>query len=192
MTSLFPHATVGIAGLGGLGSNIAAMLARAGVGRLVVADFDVVEQSNLNRQNYFVSHIGTPKTEATKWMLTQTNPSCVVEAHTVRITADNVADIFKDCDIVCEALDDPEQKAMFVNTILTRLPNVKLVAASGMAGTASANNIRTRRITQNFYLCGDGESEAGSSLPVHAPRMMLCAAHQANMVLRLLFGQIEP
>ena len=186
------HATIGIAGLGGLGSNIAVMLSRAGVGRLVVADFDVVEQSNLNRQNYFVQHLGMSKTEATKWMLERTNPDCEVEAHTVRVTAENAADIFKGCDIVCEAFDDPEQKAMFVNAILTQLPGVKFVAASGMAGIASANNVRTKRITQNFYLCGDGESEAGPSTPVHAPRVMLCAAHQANMVLRLLRGEAEP
>ncbi|MCL1910328.1 MAG: sulfur carrier protein ThiS adenylyltransferase ThiF [Kiritimatiellaeota bacterium] len=188
----FCKVTVGIAGLGGLGSNIAAMLARAGVGKLVIADFDVVEKSNLNRQNYFVSHLGMPKTEATKWMLAQTNPDCRVVAHTTKITAENTADIFGGCAVVCEAFDDPEQKAMFANAVLTRLPGVKLVAASGMAGIGSANSIRTRRVSENFYLCGDAESEVSPDNRVLAPRVMLCAAHQANMVLRLLSGEAEP
>jgi len=186
------NATVGIAGLGGLGSNIAMMLARAGVGRLVVADYDDVDQSNLNRQNYFFSQIGTSKTEATKQMLARTNPDCIAETRSKKITRENAADIFKDCDIVCEALDDPEQKAVFVNAVLAQLPHVKLVAASGMAGLGSANGIRTRRVAQNFYLCGDEHSEASANTPVHAPRVMLCAAHQANMVLKLLSGEVEP
>ena len=187
----FGGATVGIAGLGGLGSNIAAMLARAGVGRLVVADFDVVEKSNLNRQNYFVSQVGMAKTEATVRMIAQINPDCEVAAHRVRITAENTAEIFGACGVVCEALDDAVEKAMFANAVLSRLPGVKLVAASGLAGTGSANLMRTYRAARNFYLCGDESSEPGTGRNVVAPRVICCAAHQANAALRLLAGETE-
>ena len=186
------QATVGIAGLGGLGSNIAAMLARVGVGKLVIADFDVVSQSNLNRQNYFVSHLGMYKTDATSEMLARINPDCEIVAKTERVTAENVTRIFNGCAVVCEAMDIPEEKAVFVNAVLTRMPDTQIVAASGMAGYASSNTIRTRRIMRDLYLCGDTQTEVSPENEALAPRVILCAAHQANMVLRLLSGEKNP
>ena len=185
-------ATVGIAGLGGLGSNIAAMLARLGVGKLVIADFDIVDPSNLNRQNYFVSHIGMEKSVATKDLLAQINPYTKVVAHATRITATNAKKLFSKCSIICEAFDDPTQKAMLVNAVLTQMPNVKLVAASGMAGLGSANKITTRRAMKNLYICGDSDTEAIPENGIMSPRVTLCASHQASMVLRLLLGEDEP
>ena len=184
--------TVGIAGLGGLGSNVAAMLARVGVGRLVIADFDVVEPSNLNRQNYYVSHLGMMKSAATKELLAQINPYTKVEARAERVTAENAKEVFGECAVVCEAFDNPAQKAMLANAVLLRMPGVKLVAASGMAGFGSANRIQTRRAMKNFYLCGDSDSEAMPGNGLMAPRVMVCAAHQASMALRLLLGEVEP
>ncbi len=179
---------VAIAGLGGLGSNIAIMLARIGVGQLLLVDFDIVEPSNLNRQSYYIRHLGMPKTLALQGQLTEINPFVRVETRPVRVEAANVAALFAGCDILCEAFDRPDAKAMLVNTALAELPGVKVVAASGMAGFASANAIRTSRPMGRLYVCGDRETGAAVGTGLMAPRVQICAGHQANMVLRLLLG----
>ncbi|HOI43193.1 MAG TPA: ThiF family adenylyltransferase, partial [Elusimicrobiales bacterium] len=83
-------AVVGIAGAGGLGSNIALALARAGVGRLILADFDKVEPSNLNRQQYTVDQIGRRKVKALKDNLRAAAPFTAVTAHDIKVTPANV------------------------------------------------------------------------------------------------------
>ncbi|NMD71763.1 sulfur carrier protein ThiS adenylyltransferase ThiF [Bacillus sp. DNRA2] len=177
---------VAIAGLGGLGSNIAIMLARIGVGHLLLVDFDIVEPSNLNRQSYYISHLGLPKTIALKQQIEQINPFIKVDTKTIKITEENVKELFSDFDIICEAFDKPDQKSMLVNTALEQLPHVKIVSASGMAGFDSSNLIKTTRPMKNFYLCGDLENGARVGKGLMAPRVSICAGHQANMILRLL------
>lgn len=186
------RARVGIAGLGGLGSNIASMLARTGVGQLVLADFDIVEPSNLNRQNYFVSHLGQYKTEATASLIHQINPFISVETHNVRITAENAMDLFADCDVVCEAFDNPVCKAELVSTLLSESETIRIVSGSGMAGYGSSNTIVTRKRMSRLYVCGDGETAAANGIGLMSPRVTVCAGHEANMVLRLLLGIEEP
>ena len=185
------NSCIGIAGLGGLGSSIAIMLARVGVGSLVLVDFDVVEPSNLNRQQYAIKHLGMLKTQALAEQIQQINPYLCIRTHPVRLTAENAAEIFQSCGIVCEALDRPEQKATLVETLLCRLPQVKIVASSGMAGYGSANSIRTRKAFENLYICGDGQTESCPGTGLMAPRVMVAAAHQANMALRLALGLQE-
>lgn len=177
---------VAIAGLGGLGSNIAIMLARIGVGHLLLVDFDIVEPSNLNRQSYYISHLGLPKTIALKQQIEQINPFIKIDTQTIKITEENVTELFSDFDIICEAFDKPDQKSMLVNTALEQLPHLKIVSASGMAGFDSSNLIKTTRPMKNFYLCGDLENGARVGKGLMAPRVSVCAGHQANMILRLL------
>ncbi len=184
----FAAATVAVCGLGGLGSNIAVSLARAGVGKLILADFDRVDAANLQRQQYRVSQTGMLKTDAVREILADIAPYAEVETHAVRLTAENAAELLRGADVVCEAFDSPESKAELADAVLSSLPGSRLVAASGMAGTGSANAVRTRRITGRFYLCGDGESEAGENECMLSSRVMLCAAHQAHATLRLLAG----
>lgn len=179
---------VAIAGLGGLGSNIAVMLARIGVGQLLLVDFDVVEPSNLNRQSYYISHLGLPKTVALKKQLEEINPFINVETQQVRVKEDNVRELFSGYDLICEAFDRPEAKSLLVNAALEQLPGIKIVAASGMAGYDSANLIKTVKPMKNLYLCGDFENEARAGRGLMAPRVQICAGHQANMVLRLLLA----
>lgn len=186
------HACVGIAGLGGLGSNIAAMLARTGIGHLILADFDRVDPSNLNRQNYYVSHLGMYKTDATAEIIRQINPFITVETHTLRITEDNAPDIFACCDVVCEAFDDPVCKAELVSALLGSSDTVRIVAGSGMAGYDSCNTILTAKRMTRLYVCGDGETAAADGIGLMAPRVSVCAGHQANMTLRLLLGIEQP
>lgn len=185
-------ARVGIAGLGGLGSNIAVMLTRLGIGHLVLADFDQVDLSNLNRQHYMIRHLGMEKTKALAEQLYQINPYIDLTLHTVRITQDNALFVFRDCLMICEAFDQPQAKADLVNTVLEQEPDKIIVAASGLAGYGSANDIKTRRVMKNLYLCGDNKSGIEDGMCLMAPRAALCAAHQANMVLRLILNISEP
>lgn len=191
LQSRFTSATVAICGLGGLGSNIAIALARAGIGKLILIDFDRVDLSNLHRQQYRATQIGRYKTEALAENLREIAPYTEIETITERITEDNACSLLKGADIVCEAFDQAEAKAMLVNAVLELLPNAYLVAASGMAGMGTPNTIRTRRITKRFYLCGDEQSDAADPIGLVAPRVMLCAAHQAHTVLRILAGEYE-
>ncbi len=179
---------VAIAGLGGLGSNIAVMLARIGVGQLLLVDFDVVEPSNLNRQSYYVRHLGLPKTVALAEQLREINPFLTIKTQEALVQESNVEELFSGYDIICEAFDNPSAKATLVNTALLRLPHTKIVSASGLAGYESANGIKTRRMMENLYICGDLTNAAQPGNGLMAPRVMVCAGHQANMVLRLLVG----
>jgi thiamine biosynthesis protein thiF len=182
---------VGVAGLGGLGSNIALSLARTGVAKLVLADFDVVEPSNLNRQQYFVRHIGMKKTDALKELIAEVNPFVEVVTHDVTLTAANVAEIFAPCGVICEAFDNVAGKAMMVNEAGASLRDKKIVGASGMAGYFSSNLIKTVKFARNVYLCGDLQNAAGVGQGLMAARVAICANHEANLAIRLLMGLEE-
>jgi sulfur carrier protein ThiS adenylyltransferase len=175
---------VGIAGVGGLGSNVAVMLARIGVGELFLVDFDRVEPSNLNRQHYNTTHIGQFKTDALKSQLALINPYIKVNTLAERITADNAAEIFADYRLVCEAFDRAEFKADLVNALLSAGKTV--VAASGMNGIGNSDAITTRRAFANLYVCGDGAASAQDGIGFMAPRVNICAGHQANMITQLI------
>ena len=187
----FSCARAAVCGLGGLGSNIALALARAGLGTLHLIDFDRVELSNLNRQQYSFSQLGLYKTEALRENILSAAPYCRVIIDTVRINESNFSNLLSMDGIICEALDRAEEKAMLVNNILEAFPDKYIIAASGMAGLGSSNSIRTRRISDRFYLCGDQSSDSEKGLGLFSARAMLCAAHQANMVLRILAGEYE-
>ena len=188
----FESAKVAVCGLGGLGSNVAIALARAGVGRLHLIDFDRVEPSNLNRQQYAAAQVGLPKAEALRANLAAINPFCDVLAETARVTPENLAALLADDDVVCEAFDRAEAKAMLVSGVLETFPEKPVVAASGMSGLASANAITTRRVSKRLYLCGDGTTDVDDNLGLYGARVLVCAAHQATMILRLIDGAEEP
>lgn len=183
------NASVAIAGLGGLGSNIAVSLARSGVGHLFLVDFDAVDVTNLNRQMYMIPHLGMPKTQALREILRQINPWLDVETKQVRVTPENVRELFADWPIVCEAFDRPDQKAMLTGALLSQCPDTVVVSGNGMAGLGDANNIRTRQRLRRLYVCGDGETESAPGTGLMAPRVAVCAGHQANKVLQLITGE---
>ncbi|MGN0732967.1 MAG: sulfur carrier protein ThiS adenylyltransferase ThiF, partial [Emergencia sp.] len=176
----YEKATVAICGLGGLGSNIAISLARAGVGKLILVDFDTVDITNMNRQQYKVSQIGTSKVEALRDNLLEIAPYIELEHHHTRLDATNYGQLLKDADVICEAFDRAEEKSKLVDFVMENMPDKYLVAGSGMASLRSPNLIKTRRITEKFYLCGDFESDVEVDGSLFAPRVMLCAAHQAT------------
>lgn len=179
-------ATVGIAGLGGLGSAIAVALARVGVGKLIVADFDVVEPSNLNRQQYFVDQIGMLKTEALVSNLRKINPYVEVEAHTVKLTPDNILPMFGTVDVMIEAFDRADQKAMLLQAFTAEKPDVPFIGASGMAGYGPEETIGIKKMGRNVYIVGDLETGARPGCGLMAPRVGIVASMQANLALRLV------
>ena len=188
----FDDATVAICGLGGLGSNIAISLARVGVGRLILIDFDTVDVTNLHRQQYKISQVGMPKTDALKENLLEINPFIKIETHQGKLTEENAPSLIKDADVICEAFDKPECKAMLTDIVFTNYPEKYLVSGSGMAGFGSANEIVTKKITSRFLISGDGVSDVNSGIGLVAPRVMLCAGHEAHMVIRILIGDLTP
>jgi len=181
-------AKVCILGLGGLGSNVAVLLARAGIGYLKLVDFDIVEASNLNRQQYRISHIGMKKTEAIRTIIKEINPFVEVETLDIKVNRENILSVVGDVEIVVEAFDVAETKAMAIEELLINGDKI-LVSASGMAGLGSANEIITRKVRDNFYLIGDNYSDYEEYSGIMSTRVMICAAHQANIALRLILGE---
>jgi len=182
-------ATVGIMGLGGLGSVVAGALARIGVGKFILADFDVVEPSNLNRQQYSISQIGMRKTSALKENLLQMNPYIMIETVDSRLTEKSIPETFKNADVLAECFDDPVMKAAALRAVLTNMPDLGYVGASGLAGYGDSNAIRTKKIHDNVYIIGDATSAAGPGQGLMAPRVGIAAHHQANEILRILLGK---
>ncbi|MBZ7945180.1 thiamine biosynthesis protein ThiF [Campylobacter sp. RM10532] len=180
------NSSVAVCGLGGLGSHIAIMLARSGIGALKLIDFDVVEPSNLNRQAYRVCDLGKFKTEALKEQIKEINPYTQIEIETLKIDEQNLAHLFKGINIVCEAFDTPLAKAMIAQNFHKFYPDITLICASGLAGYGDSNSIQTRKIAKNFYVCGDLVNAAQVGNGLMAPRVNICAGHQANLVLELL------
>lgn len=183
------NSKVAIAGLGGLGSHIAVMLARSGVGQLHLVDFDIVDLSNLNRQVYTVDELGMPKTEALKRILLKINPYINVSYENIKVDNENIKQLFTGFNIVCEAFDNPSAKAMIVSELLSRDSETIIVSGSGMAGYGDANEIKTEKKFSRLYVCGDGKSDAFEGIGLMAPRVMICAGHQANMIVRLILGE---
>ncbi len=182
-------ARVGVAGLGGLGSQVALALARTGIGVLVLADFDVVEPSNLNRQQYFLDQLGQPKAHALPDTLRRVNPYVTLEAHNVRLEPANIPQIFGGCRVLVEAFDRADQKAMIVETALATLEGTWVVAASGLAGYGPADAIVSHRLGPRLFVVGDLESEARPGMGLMAPRVGVAAHAQANLALRILLGE---
>jgi len=182
--------SVGIAGVGGLGSNAAISLARSGVGRIVIVDFDIVEESNLDRQYYFIDQIGEKKVEALRENISKINHQVKVDCFNKRLTKGFMDEYFKDVDVIIEALDSAEMKTNFIEEIMLKLPEIPLVAASGVAGYGHSDRIKTKHMG-NLHLVYDEESESSEKDVLLAPRVNLIANWQANLVLEILLGVDE-
>jgi sulfur carrier protein ThiS adenylyltransferase len=180
---------VGIAGAGGLGSNCAAALARTGVGTLVIADFDLVEETNLNRQFYFISQIGMSKTDALEDNIKMINREINLEMHNIRLSRDNIPAIFAGCDVIVEAFDNAEMKEMIITVVQTELPGIPLVVASGLAGWGNTGLLKLRKIDDFLFVCGDETSEVSDEVPPLAPRVGIVSCMQADVVIGILMNR---
>jgi sulfur carrier protein ThiS adenylyltransferase len=179
------NTVVAIAGLGGLGSTVAVALARAGIGKLIIADFDKVEKDNLNRQQYFTDQLGKNKIDAMMENLRRINPDVKVEAHHIRLTPENVPQIFADADVIAECFDKAEEKQMLVQTVLSKM-DIPIVTVSGLAGYGNSNAIQTRCISDRLILVGDCESGVDSVNILTAARVGIAASHQANAIIEII------
>ncbi|NLN96377.1 MAG: sulfur carrier protein ThiS adenylyltransferase ThiF [Bacteroidales bacterium] len=181
--------TVGIAGCGGLGSNCAMALARVGIGRLIIADFDIISNDNLNRQYFFNNQIGKLKVYALKENLLRVNPELKVNALDIRLCSNDIIEIFNDCDVIVEAFDLAKMKQMIIETVLTFMPEKYIVSGIGLAGWGENNMLKTINMDR-LIVCGDGEIEISETLPPLAPRVGIVANMQANQVLEILLGKM--
>lgn len=176
----------GIAGAGGLGSNCAAALARSGMGTLIVADFDIVEQANLNRQYFFTDQTGLYKTDALKANIHRIDPAVNVIVHNLKLDENNIPLVFEGCDVIIEALDSAEMKAMLIETVQLKMPGIPVISGSGLAGYGENDTLRSRKIDDTLYVCGDESTTAGDELPPMAPRVGIVANMQANLAIEIL------
>ena len=181
--------TVGIAGAGGLGSNCAAALARSGIGRLKIVDFDTVTESNLNRQFFFADQVGIKKVIALKENLSRTGSNTLIEIVDNVISPDNIEKLFGDCDIIVEAFDSAEMKEMITESVVSLWPGKPLILGSGLAGYGDSNKMRVRDLGDNLYVCGDEVTMVSEQLPPMAPRVGIAAYMQANLVIELLMDK---
>ena len=180
--------TIGIAGCGGLGSNCAVALARVGVGKLIIADFDVVEKNNLNRQYYFFDQIGEKKVIALKDNIKKINPEVNVRAYDIKLNPESLIKIFSSCDIIVEAFDLAEMKQMIIETVLSEMPGKPIISGLGVAGWGDNNSIKTRQIG-DLYICGDEKTETSENMPPMAPKVGIVANMQANLVLEIILSR---
>lgn len=178
---------VGIAGLGGLGSNCTVCLARSGFRKFILVDFDKVEYSNLNRQFYFLDQVGLYKTDCLKANLLRINPDLDITLMTQKISANSVTTVFADCRVVVEAFDKAEYKCLMAKVFLGS--GKLFVSASGLAGWGNSDALRTRKIKDKCFLIGDSYSEATGSLPPCAPRVAIAAAKEADVILSWVLEQ---
>jgi len=174
---------IGIAGAGGLGSNCAVALARSGIGTLVIADFDIVEELNLNRQYYFYEQVGMMKTDAIRDNIKHVNPGILVITHQKKLDRTNISEIFAGCNIIIEAFDNAGMKEMLIETVQTKMPGIPLIVGSGMAGWGKTNDLICRKIDETLYVCGDETSEVSDNLPPLAPRVGIVANMEANVTI---------
>jgi len=177
--------TVGIAGCGGLGSNCAVALARVGVGKLIIADFDKIEESNLNRQYFFWDQIGKVKSDTLKENIDRINPNVEVISHDVWIDESNFEDLFKECDLVIEAFDSPESKEMIGKAMNKFFSDKTLIMGIGISGWGQNDSIKATRY-DNLIICGDQVSEVSDENPPLAPRVGIVSNMQANVALEIL------
>lgn len=177
---------VGIAGAGGLGSNCAVALARSGVGSIVLSDFDIIEEANLNRQYYFADQAGKMKTLALKENIERIDASVNVIVNQKRLDRENIPIVFSGCNVIVEALDSAEMKAMLIETVQNKMPEIPVIVGSGMAGWGDTESIRCRKIDDTLYICGDESTEVSDNLPPMAPRVAIVANMQANVVIEIL------
>jgi sulfur carrier protein ThiS adenylyltransferase len=186
--SILSTKNVGIAGCGGLGSNCAVALARVGIGKLVLADFDIIEESNLNRQYFFYDQIGKPKVFSLKENILRINPSIKIEEYNIKLSEKEIVDLYKNCDVIVEAFDKAEMKEMIVETVQTFFPEKYLVCGVGLAGWGGNDLIRTERFG-NLFVVGDQLNETNEDDPPLAPRVGIVANMMANVVLEILLGK---
>ena len=184
---ILESAVVGIAGAGGLGSNCAMHLVRAGVKKLVIADFDVVGESNLNRQFFFRDQLGRKKVDALAENLLRIEPDLSLDLRDVRLAPDNIDWTFSGCSVIVEAFDSADAKSMLLHALLPL--GKPIVSASGIAGWGRSLAIGQRRIGKNLILIGDTSSDVSNGLAPFSPRVGIAAAMEANAVVSLLLGE---
>jgi len=184
---ILSKSSIGIAGLGGLGSNAAISLVRLGIGRLVLIDYDIIEEENLNRQYYFTNQIGMNKIDAIKENIEKINPNIKLELYKIKLKKGNISNYFENVDVIIEALDDAKIKTEFIEEILIKLPNKYIIAASGVTGYKDPDRIKTKKLGK-LLLCQDNKALSTEEDFLYAPRVSLMANWEANLAVEIILS----
>jgi len=180
--ALIQSKKIGIGGAGGLGSNCAMVLVRSGFKHLEIIDQDVIDPSNLNRQQYFTSEVGQPKVGRLKQRLIDINPDANITIHQTKWHEGNAADFFKGYDYIVEAFDVADFKYRFVQYYAPLF--AVIVSGVGMAGLSEKKPMTVKKMG-NIYICGDRNTDSAQGHPPMAPRVTQCAAMMAEIILDL-------
>lgn len=172
---------IGIAGCGGIGSNVAMNLVRSGIDKFLLVDFDTIDNSNLNRQFFFNEQIGQYKSIALKNNLYKINPKLDIEYKVKKINSNNIYNIFKECDIIIEGFDNKEYKKLLIESF----QNKYIISANGIAGR-DLTNIKTINFNKVFII-GDFESDV-SKFKTYSTKVIYIACIMANKTLDILGG----
>jgi sulfur carrier protein ThiS adenylyltransferase len=183
MTERLSRAAVAVAGCGGIGSNVAVSLVRSGIGKIIIADMDIIEESNLNRQYYFTGEIGLPKADTLKKRLHSINPDCEVISYNKELFREDVKDLFNEADILIEAFDKAENKQWLIEEWATLYPDRPVISGNGLSGYGNFEKIKIRRVS-NIYFCGDGETSF--EIGLSAARVAIVSNMQADLAVELL------
>lgn len=183
MTEKLSRSVVAVAGCGGIGSNAAVSLVRAGIGKLIIADMDIIEASNLNRQYYFADEIGNKKVFTLKLRLNSINSDCEVVAHHKELVREDVKALFASADILIEAFDKAESKQWLIEEWSSLFPDKPVISGNGLSGYGDFGRIGIRK-TGNIYFCGDGSSSAETGLS--SARVAIVSNIQADLAIELL------
>lgn len=147
---------IGIAGVGGIGSNVAVQLVRSGVNKLLFGDFDIIDKSNLNRQFYFYDQIGKYKVNALENNLKKICPTGIFKSEIIRFDRNNIVNFFKDCEIIVEGFDNKINKKILVEELL---PLKKMVVITSGIGGTHYDEIKIKKVSDKFYVVGDFVSD---------------------------------
>ncbi len=177
---------IGIAGCGGLGSNTASNLVRLGFNNFVLVDFDIVENSNLNRQFYFFDQIGRVKVDALKENLDKITPGLNISREVKYLDEKNIIETFKDCDLVVEGFDNVKSKIMFIENLSCKK---QCVCATGLGNYWKVDDITTIKLNNKLTMVGDFISDTNRGKPPLSPGVSIAAAKQAAVILKYVIGE---
>ncbi len=179
---------IGIAGAGGLGSNVAMILVRSGFTKIEIFDYDSIDASNLNRQQYFINEIGLDKVGCLTEHLFNINPDIHIQSIKAKWTRDNAHSFFSNCDFIIEAFDQADWKYQFINYY--QPSGIPIISGNGMAGLFEKQPMFVRKL-DNVYFVGDSTTDTALGHPPMAPRVTACAAKMAEIILDLTL-EIKP
>lgn len=173
---------IGIAGVGGIGSNVAFNLVRSGIDNIKFGDFDKIENSNLNRQFYFYEQVGEYKADCLNKNLKKIyGKKEDFEYLVIKFDRDNIREFFKDCDIIVDGFDKKEYKKILLEECFDG--RKKIISVSGIGGI-DTSEIVVKKANKNLYIVGDMKSDI-RDYKTYSHKVVMVACKIAEIIVEL-------